>query len=844
MSVYSEEVSRVETPEQITENGFEDVSLEDNILNIEENVYSATASTSSTSEEITVLPDGIYAFQLKGSNMFMKSENAYPESGDNMAMAQYSGNNVPYMRGAPVATFKITRRESSGTYIIRLMTDESLTIAFDGTNVVTKSISTIDSIVALRNTFYITKHSDGYSIRPYSSSDYISATSDHSGVTSGALSDNAKWYIRGYRTFIEEGVYALENLRNTGMWMDTYFNSYERNKNAQQYDYSSSPADSFSRGGLFKVTKTAVDGQYVIRLMTNNLLTWEVQSDNYVKSDYISYDEDEIELNQKYYIVFDNGGFIVVPCNNINKVISALEGSTASGSAGGDDARLRAVQRSEATNSARWKLHKYTGEDDGGANLIVPSAFGDTGAIVGSSYTVTPVIWHTDPNKNMYGITDNGNVSNVSIDTVNHTADIYVYNPGKLALEVNIRHLVLGIPVNDTWNYFNYNSVPKEGIYYLQNCYSKKYANVLGPSHDEGKIIHQWEYHTAPQARWQVEHVEGSGGYIRFKSLFSNKYMGVDPNNSSQIRQYTTTGENTLWRFELLDNYAVKIICKASESSGTVLATPADRDGNGEWLTQRAYTDDDNYSDEWIVSTNRYQFYIDHYYDIGYSVRFGEINPNVEELIASYQDYVSQIFAMEYDIEIRYTCQKYTSPADNCVISQFGSVNLDNLISNCPHPNDQPNNTDPLHTTRTAFFNSIDSGTYNRIVVVWTGHILYNNVPSAYFTNCSFIIMTPYHTTLEGQNFINKLPKEVYRNSKYSLMHELTHQFKADDHYCNKDGDPCSNKTCDICGEMELLSVRKCIMGERGDLSILDDSNVHCSECMSKIISYFSDYNI
>ena len=601
MSVYSEEVSQVENPEQITENGFEDVSLEDNILNIEENVYSATASTSSTSEEITVLPDGIYAFQLKGSNMFMKSENAYPESGDNMAMAQYSGNNVPYMRGAPVATFKITRRESSGTYIIRLMTDESLTIAFDGTNVVTKSISTIDSIVALRNTFYITKHSDGYSIRPYSSSDYISATSDHSGVTAGALSDNAKWYIRGYRTFIEEGVYALENLRNTGMWMDTYFNSYERNKNAQQYDYSSSPADSFSRGGLFKVTKTAVDGQYVIRLMTNNLLTWEVQSDNYVKSDYISYDEDEIELNQKYYIVFDNGGFIVVPCNNINKVISALEGSTASGSAGGDDARLRAVQRSEATNSARWKLHKYTGEDDSGAKLIVPSAFEDTGAIVGNSYTVTPVIWHTDPDKNMYGITDNGNVSNISIDTVNHIADIYVHNPGKLALEVNIRHLVLGIPVNDTWNYFNYNSVPKEGIYYLQNCYSKKYANVLGPSHDEGKIIHQWEYHTAPQARWQVEHVEGSRGYIRFKSLYSNKYLSVDPNDSILIKQYETPGNNSLWRFEALDNGAVKIICKASESSSTVLSIPADRDGNGEWLTQRAYTEDDNYSDEWYI---------------------------------------------------------------------------------------------------------------------------------------------------------------------------------------------------------------------------------------------------
>lgn len=707
------------------------------------------------------------------------------------------------------------------------MTDESLTIAFDGTNVVTKSISTIDSIVALRNTFYITKHSDGYSIRPYSSSDYISATSDHSGVTSGALSDNAKWYIRGYRTFIEEGVYALENLRNTGMWMDTYFNSYERNKNAQQYDYSSSPADSFSRGGLFKVTKTAVDGQYVIRLMTNNLLTWEVQSDNYVKSDYISYDEDEIELNQKYYIVFDNGGFIVVPCNNINKVISALEGSTASGSAGGDDARLRAVQRSEATNSARWKLHKYTGEDDGGANLIVPSAFGDTGAIVGSSYTVTPVIWHTDPNKNMYGITDNGNVSNVSIDTVNHTADIYVYNPGKLALEVNIRHLVLGLPINDTWNYFNYNSVPKEGIYYLQNCYSKKYANVLGPSHDEGKIIHQWEYHTAPQARWQVEHVEGSGGYIRFKSLFSNKYMGVDQNNSSQIRQYSTIGENTLWRFELLDNYAVKIICKSSESSGTVLATPADRDGNGEWLTQRTYTDDGNYSDEWRLLVHR-TIYNVNYYDSSFAEY---IDGRYIEYIDDANEIVNDIFSKYFHVEIVMDglANQFATSADNCPRSMVQSCSDEICGANCY----LDHHRNIYSISNQIYYSGIEN---HHIYTLWTHRLGYcvhdennNHVP---IQNVLGVVID-YRPVIHIFAVQSNEELSARECMTLTLLHEIVHTLGVPDVYDQPGHTYPGESNCIMSG-----------IDSYGTVFLNSDTNPFCESCQKMIYNRLNEINI
>ena len=43
MSVYSEEVSRVETPEQITDNGFENVSLETDFGDVQEGLEFVTS---------------------------------------------------------------------------------------------------------------------------------------------------------------------------------------------------------------------------------------------------------------------------------------------------------------------------------------------------------------------------------------------------------------------------------------------------------------------------------------------------------------------------------------------------------------------------------------------------------------------------------------------------------------------------------------------------------------------------------------------------------------------------------------------------------------------------------
>lgn len=59
---------------------------------------------------------------------------------------------------------------------------------------------------------------------------------------------------------------------------------------------------------------------------------------------------------------------------------------------------------------------------------------------------------------------------------------------------------------------YEYMIVPQEGTYYIQNASTRKYVDIEGPSRNTGAVIQQWQYHTADQEKWNVEHVSGSGG--------------------------------------------------------------------------------------------------------------------------------------------------------------------------------------------------------------------------------------------------------------------------------------------------------------------------------------------
>ena len=478
-------------------------------------------------------------------------------------------------------------------------------------SVKTKNVGQSDLTLPSGCIFGITSHNNSYVIYNISLQRCISAdgTNPHLNSTtmntSGLLYNYyARWIPRGYRTYIEDGVYALQNV-NTGLWMDTQYNSYESGKYAQQYNYSQCPADTFSRGGLFKIKQIGDTGRYTVRLMTNNLLTWNVNGGGF-KSYKINSVDSAVSVQNTFYIVFDGTGFVLIQCQN-NYAMASLANSNASGSAGAPDSYLRRVAKTEIQDNARWNLYKYTGADKCGVTVISNESlteFNSTGAVAGSTYTFESAVWYTysSINDNVIVVTpSNSNVADVVWNNSNYTTTVTVKNFGKLSFDVSIWRASSGAPQTLYGARYSYNAVPKEGTYYLQNKYSQKYADVEGPSTADGAVIQQWEFSTASQKKWQVEHVSGSGGYVRLKSLFSNKYLSVDPNDSTKIKQYASPGDNGLWRFEMLDDYSVKVICKSTESSGKVLAIPLNSTSDGVDLTQRAYTDDNNYSDEWYL---------------------------------------------------------------------------------------------------------------------------------------------------------------------------------------------------------------------------------------------------
>ena len=341
--------------------------------------------------------------------------------------------------------------------------------------------------------------------------------------------------------------------------------------------------------------------------MTNNLLTWQIGSDGYVWSEAIDSDDLNVSEDKLFAIVYDNNGFMLVPSNSVTTTITATPNSPASGNSGAPASYLTSTERASAINSARWTMFKYTGADKCGVTII-PNAsltsFEEDGAVAGSTYTFESAVWYTysSINDNVIVVTpSNSNVADVVWNNSNYTTTVTVKNFGKLSFDVNIWRVSSGAPQTLYGARYTYNAIPKEGTYYLQNKYSQKYAYVDSPSATDGTTVQQWNFHAGFPERWQVEYVNNSGGYVRLKSLFSEKYLSVDPNDSTKIKQYSSPGDNGLWRFELLDDYAVKIICKASESSGKVLAVPLNSTENGVDLTQRTYTDNSDYSDEWYM---------------------------------------------------------------------------------------------------------------------------------------------------------------------------------------------------------------------------------------------------
>ena len=78
----------------------------------------------------------------------------------------------------------------------------------------------------------------------------------------------------------------------------------------------------------------------------------------------------------------------------------------------------------------------------------------------------------------------------------------------------------------------------------------------------------------------------------------------------------------------------------------------------------------------------------------------------------------------------------------------------------------------------------------------------------------------------------------------FSLLHELSHQLNADDHYCYGKGQSgrCVNPTCDEC-TLNYSAPRACVMSRRYDISTLTDDEMYCDDCLRIIRAHLDEHH-
>ena len=339
-------------------------------------------------------------------------------------------------------------------------------------------------------------------------------------------------------TYLEDGVYTIRNIGNSGMYMDTNADSPFANSYMQQTRYTSSPVTSTSIGAFFKITRRS-NNLYVIRLMTNNCLTF-ASSNGDVKTVEISPNDSSVASSQLFAITAYENGYRI-KSNADNKLIVAP-----SGSASGDSnvaARLDSVS-SVTDGRDKWIFTKYTGSSF--TNVTINEC--PTKMITGQTATVNAYVSSTLVGRNgpiEYSVTETNylDTNKATIDetsgalTANSVGTVYVWATcSGTSYET---HKTVSIEEN------------LEGTYFFNNVeYDDKFMQInnnASPS-ENGAFMELWDFDGEDYQKWSLVHV--GDWYYKIVSVASGKALTVPSSADESVTQTTYTGAaNQHWLF-------------------------------------------------------------------------------------------------------------------------------------------------------------------------------------------------------------------------------------------------------------------------------------------------------
>ena len=308
------------------------------------------------------------------------------------------------------------------------------------------------------------------------------------------------------------------------------------------------------------------------------------------------------------------------------------------------------------------------------------------------------------------------------------------------------------------------------------------------------------------------------------------------PSYTTSYQSTTSTlrsGSTTWYRMNVTD--IVKRWLDGTYSNyGFVIKDITENDST-HWTTFYSSDADSPHKPELRIMYTNYGYTVNHYLDQGYNIRFTDASSAVASHQAVISGILSKIFGLTVSHNIYYS---FKSKADECKISSYDAVSSSNLATQCSHL------TEHLTTAklRSHLVDNKGSGSSTLSRVLWTGHILKDNASSDSLDSNHTVIMTPKHTT--DSNYNNKSTTLVNKESRFTLLHELSHQLGAPDHYCygvNALTGKCRNENCCTCNGQAVPTI--CMMNARCDVEARDLLNLYCGDCIDDIMTHIKNHH-
>lgn len=336
----------------------------------------------------------------------------------------------------------------------------------------------------------------------------------------------------------------------------------------------------------------------------------------------------------------------------------------------------------------------------------------------------------------------------------------------------------------------------------------------LGIDSSDGEWIVQKDLQENDERRWIFE--RQNDGYYTIRSTLGVYYIGISSVSigSDNIKLYTSIQDSTKWKVyrTALD----EIVIEPKNAPGKLLSAVSDEVEDR--LQLRFMGVSNIYGREWELTYIGYRLSVNHYYDEAFYV----MRPEAEQRITWYQERCAELLQILFDVNVEYTIQDYVS---------YGDI--------CPQDHDsRPDIMDPCacenadHRSYQGLLSSFseDKGTSDGITVsvLWTGYAggsrCWANVNSGTILMCEMQDMNGDQPIAE-------------------LLHEISHQIGARDHYCYIDNHndssteyPCSNGNCYKCVYSQEAPPQ-CVMatvkdwGLGSELSPEEISSIFCAAC-------------